>query len=136
MNPMLPDFSGNGHCRRASLADGAAMQLSELEAACGPSKFRAWIFLTILWIGCVGFIAYTEIHRQLAVIWGYVGDLTLVELGKTPYWKPNFYIVELKDLPPWEDPSEAIVFPDQSRLYLNTGSSGNRVGDFRDHSGR
>lgn len=39
----------------------------------GRGLFRARIFLSVLWIGILGFIAYTEIPRQIASpIWGYV----------------------------------------------------------------
>jgi len=107
----------------------------------GRGLFRAWVFLSILWIAGLGFIAYSEISQKItAPIWGYVYPLredvdfdkmtstALYESMRSPSaekLKPEFHQVEYKYVSQWKDSVRdgtmiALSKPDGSHLYLDS----------------
>ena len=58
----------------------------------GRGLFRAWIFLSILWVADFGILAYTEIPRQISSpLWGYTHRVRLeIDVNKADWSKPYY----------------------------------------------
>jgi hypothetical protein len=107
----------------------------------GRGLFRAWVFVSVIWICTLGFIAYTQILRQIASpIWSYVyrlrGDVDFDKIPNKPLYeiarspsaeksKPEFHQVEYQYVSQWSSEvrngkTTAVDMPDGSHLYLDS----------------
>jgi hypothetical protein len=108
----------------------------------GRGLFRAWIFVSVLWLCGIGLIAYTEMPRQISSpIWGYVHIVRKeIDMNKADWKRPyydnmrspsaeklpvEFHKVEYEHVASWNDDVRAgkmtvLDEPDGSHLYLST----------------
>jgi hypothetical protein len=100
--------------------------------------FRLWIFVTALWIVCVGFAAYVNVLGKLSGTWGYVGEVRdepwKLDWSR-PYYEnhrspskeklnPQFHAVRDEHVDGWvkslNEGKMEVLYDQKNKLYLDS----------------